>query len=90
MLDLVPSTDSLWLEDALKVSLRVVKKGKNKELEIRWPTVEEMRLSADLLQSSVLNGYLLGDVYGSVDGGRMPCAHYVNADLQNAYFKGFT
>ena len=87
---LVPTTVSVWLDYALEVLLRVVNKRKHRDFEIRWPTVDEMKLSAELLWKSRPQWHLLRGVFGVVDGGRMPCAHYVDPELQNAFFEGFT
>ena len=87
---LVPTTISVWLDYALEVLLRVVNKKRHKDFGIRWPNVDEMKLSAELLQRNRPHGHFLGGVFGVVDGGRMPCAHYVDSNLQNAFFEGFT
>lgn len=60
------------------------------EFEIRWPTVEEMRLSSSLLEHNREYVHLLRGVFVVLDGGRIPCASYSDHDLQNAYWEEFT
>ena len=83
----MPTTVSVWLDYVLEVLLRVVNKRKHRDFEIRWPTVDEMKLSAELLWKNRPQGHLLRGVFGVVDGSRMPCAHYVDPELQNAFSK---
>jgi len=49
-----------------------------------------MRTSAALLESNRRYGPLLKGVFCVTNGGRMPCADYTDADLQNAFFEGYT
>ena len=87
---LVPSSVYIWLDYALEVLWRVVRKRSRKEFEIRWPSFEEIKLSAALLERNRDYGTLLRGVFAIVDGGRMPTANYTDSNLQNAYFEGFT
>ena len=86
----VPSTMSVWLNYAMEVMLKVVQDESMTAFSIKWPTVEEMRLSASLLQQNRTHGSLLRGVFGVCDGGRMPCVTYSDPPLQNAYWEGFT
>lgn len=87
---LVPSSVGVWLDYAMEVLIRTVKKRDRKDFEVRWPSPEEMHASAELLRRNRGNGFLLNGVFAVVDGGRMPCADYINRDLQNAYYEGYT
>ena len=49
-----------------------------------------MRESADLLTQNRPNGALLSNIFAVVDGGRLPYADYVDTDIQNAYYEGYT
>ena len=57
---------------ALEVLLRVVNKERRSEFEIGWPTANEMRSSAELLERSRELGGLLKEVLGGVDGVCLP------------------
>eukprot|EP00171_Calliarthron_tuberculosum_P023637 IDg23637t1 len=87
---IVPSSIHVWLDYGLEVLTRVVRRPELRDFEIRWPTEEEMRSSSALLEHNRQYGHLLRGVFAVLDGGRMPCASYVDADLQNAYWEGFT
>ena len=84
------STIGVWMDYALEVLKRVVCNRSRTEFEIRWPTHDEMKLSAALLEKNRVSGHWLKGVFAITDGGRMPCADYIDQDLQNAYFEGFT
>ena len=84
------STVGVWLDYGLEVLKRVVVQKEEKDYEIRWPSYEEMKASAALLENNRINGLLLTGVFAVTDGGRMPCADYTDCNLQNAYFEGFT
>lgn len=86
----VTSSATVWLDYALAVLLRVVRKKRNTDFEIRWPTHDEMRVSSALLERNREYGPLLHGVFAVADGGRMPCATYTDEFLQNAYWEGFT
>lgn len=90
MFGLVPSTVSVWIDYGLTVLLRVLRDKTVPEFRVAWPTVAEMDASYKLLRCNRPNGCLLPDVFGVVDGGRMLCADYSDADLQNAYYEGYT
>jgi len=90
MFGIVPSSVSVWLDYALEVLLKIVTKATNVDFEICWPTVAEMKASSDLLVRNRELGPLLSGCFGVLDGGRMPCANSGDADVQNAYWEGFT
>ena len=85
-----PSSVGVWLDYGLEVLLRVLKRKSRTKFEVRWPTVEEMQSSSALLQTNPRLGPLLEGVFAVVDGARLPCADYTNADLQNAFYEGYT
>ncbi|CDF40129.1 unnamed protein product [Chondrus crispus] len=76
------------MDYSLEVLLRVVKR--KKEFEIRWPTHDDQKASAAPLENNRINEPLLQGVFAVTDGGRMACADFTNANLQNAYFEGYT
>lgn len=84
----VGSSVGVWLDFSLEVLVRVVKR--EKDFEIKWPSYDEMKASASLLENNRINGGLLQGIFAVTDGGRMPCADYTDTNLQNAYFEGFT
>ncbi len=63
----------------------VVRKKSSVVFKISWPMPAEMRESAALLEANREHGHLLRGVFGITDDSRMPCAHYINRDLQNAF-----
>jgi len=86
----VPTTAQVWLDFSLEIMKKVVTKTGAPDFEIRWPTVEEMRASAALLQRNRELGRLLKGVFSITDGARMPCAIHGDPFLENAYFEGYT
>lgn len=49
-----------------------------------------MRKSCESLENNRPNGSILRGVFVVVGGGRIPCAYYINLELQNAYSEGYT
>lgn len=86
----VPSTVSVWLDYALEVLYRVVRKPANLEFAVTWPTESEMLSSAGLLETNRPLGPVLRGIFAVMDGGRMPCVSYTDPDLQNACWESFT
>ena len=84
----VDSTIGIWLDYSLDVLCKAVQTDTN--CEIRWPSVEEMKRSEQLLTKNRKYESLLKGVFGVTDGGRMPCAVFSDPNMQNAYFEGFT
>lgn len=60
------------------------------EMELRWPTVSEMEESSRLFVDNRENGALLKSIFAAFDGGWFWCGEYVDANLQNAYYGGYT
>ena len=87
---IVPGTISVWLDYAMEVLFRVMQRTELPDIEIHWPTLQEMEVSTRLLQRNRQYGPLLKGVLAVMDGGCMPCPSYVQPDLQNAYWEGFT
>lgn len=48
-----------------------------------------MRESAKRLKENRPNGLLLTNIFGALDGGRLPWADYVSPDVQNIYYEGY-
>ena len=69
----------------MEVMLRVVQDESMIDFSIKWPIIEEMRLSASLLQQNRTHCYLLRGVFGACDG--VPCVTYSDPPLQNAYWE---
>eukprot|EP00171_Calliarthron_tuberculosum_P005428 IDg5428t1 len=64
-------------------------------LDVLLPMFEEWRkngngASNQKLMANRPNGRLMKGIFAVVDGGRIPCADYVDADMQNAYYEGYT
>lgn len=87
---LAPSSLLVWLDYSLEVLYRLLQCPTNTQYEIRWPNEQEMRSAASLLERNRENGHLLRGVFGMFDGGRMPCAAYVEVNTQDGFFEGFT
>lgn len=87
---LIPSTVSDWFNYGLKVLYRTLKRRDQRAFRVEWPDHNEMQESAQLLQDNRPNGALLRGVFGVIDGGRFPCADYVDNDVQNAFYEGYT
>lgn len=87
---LVPTSISVWIDYGLEVLMRIVKNKRHDALSIKWPSHTEMKESSELLKLNRENGQYLNNVFGVVDGGRMPCADYTDVDMQNAYYEGYT
>lgn len=67
-----------------------IKKKFIPEMRVEWPDGYGMVQSEQLMQNTRNNGAIFRGVFGVVDGGRLPCADYVDSDLQNAYYVGYT
>ena len=78
---IVPSSVSVWLDFALELLLRVVQKQTNTDFEVRWPTSEEMKQSAGLLELYHEYGHILRDAFTVADGARIPYAEYSHHGL---------
>lgn len=48
-----------------------------------------MKASTALLENYRAFGGLLKGVFAAVDGGRLPCADYIDRNLQNAFYEGY-
>lgn len=70
--------------------LRVVKRKDVKDFEIRWPSPDEISNSSSLFQNNRQKGELLRGVFAVVAGGRIRYAEYEDANLQNAFYEGWT
>lgn len=85
---LIPSSVNVWLDYGLQVLLYVVKRKSRTEFSVHGPTEAEMKASADNIKNNRPNGRLLKGVFAVlqllvVDSGRIPCADYLDPDLQN-------
>lgn len=49
-----------------------------------------MDAPSKLLAENGLNGRRLKGIFGVVDGGRMLCADFIDSNIQNAYYTGYT
>lgn len=87
---ITPTGISVWLNYILEVLYQVVTDSNCEDFDIRWPTDEEQLESASLLESNRVHGRLLRGVFAIMDGGKMPCSEYLDTDLQNAFFEGYT
>lgn len=83
----VSSTLHVWLDYSLEVLTRVVRSPANRDFEVKWQSEEEMRASATLLQNNSQNGPRLRSTVAVLNGGRMPCPGYTDANLQNAFWE---
>lgn len=90
MFGIVPSTVYVLVDYGMEVLLKTLRDKSIPQFKVAWPTVNEMDESYELLKNNRENGVLLPDVFGVVDGGRMPCADYEDQDLQNGYYEGYT
>ena len=88
--EVVPSTASVWLNNASSVLLKAVQRVDLVKCRVPWPSVEEMETSTHSLQRNREFGPLLPGVFAVIDGGRMPVVKYEDDDLQNGYWEGFT
>lgn len=79
-----------WLDYSIRVLYQVVTSKHNKEFEIRWPTFIEQEESASLLKNEIHPVTFSQDIFGITDGGRFPCADYINLNVQNAFSEGYT
>ena len=59
-------------------------------MKVRWPNIEEMEDSARRLEENRENRSFLKNVFGMVDGWTLPCADYIDIDMKNAYYEGYT
>lgn len=87
---IVPSTAYDCIDYAMEVLLKVVKDKSRTEFEVRWPSAAEMDASNQILKRNHACGELLEGLFGVMDGGRMPCADYIDVDTQNAYYEGYS
>lgn len=87
---LVQTSLSVWLDYSLRVLYQVVSNPIRPAFRIAWPSFEEQKASAELLGRNRPNGALLKGIFSVTDGGRFKCADYVDTDIQNAYFEGYT
>ena len=90
MFGIVPSSVSVWVDYGLTVLLEVFKDKTVREFRVKWPGQEEMDDSYNLLKMNRKHGHLLPNVFGILDGGRMPCAAFTDGNLQNAFYEGYT
>lgn len=79
----------VWLDYNLEVLQCVLSCKERIKFEVRWPTVEEMKASATLLEVNRINGALLSGVFAITDFGRIPCPDLEDLNLQNAYYESF-
>lgn len=70
--------------------VKIIELNLNSDLRVQWPTPAEMAKSAGFLKEIRPNDPILSNIFGVLEGGRLPCADYVNADVQNAYYEGYT
>lgn len=47
-----------------------------------------MQKPADLLKENRPNGQMLTNIFGALDGRRLPCVNYVVQSSQNVYYEG--
>ena len=81
----VQSTLSVWLNYAIRVMYNVVRKRSNSNFWIKWLSLDEVRVSANLLNHNRPNGHLLRGIFAVMGGGRMKCAANRCSDIQNAF-----
>lgn len=86
---IVQTSLSVWIDFGLEVLLRMIIQKAHPDMRLEWPTEIEMKASAALLKNRP-NGHLLPNVFAVMDGGRLLCADYINTDIQNAYYEGYT
>ena len=87
----VPSTICDWTDFGLEVLQKVViEDHKNGgPLRITWPTLEELCVMEEHINTREYAEALKG-IFAVMDGARIPCADYIDADIQNGYYEGFT
>lgn len=61
-------------------------KEKDTFLRVSCPMREKMKESVALLEINTPNRVLFENFFGNVDGERLPCAQYVDANKQNGYY----
>eukprot|EP00172_Hildenbrandia_rubra_P002294 Plantae.Rhodophyta-Hildenbrandia_rubra.ctg30402.p1 GENE.Plantae.Rhodophyta-Hildenbrandia_rubra.ctg30402~~Plantae.Rhodophyta-Hildenbrandia_rubra.ctg30402.p1 ORF type:complete len:262 (+),score=16.55 Plantae.Rhodophyta-Hildenbrandia_rubra.ctg30402:507-1292(+) len=83
-----PTTLNMWLNCSLEALWRVVKRKSNADFEIEWPTVDQMKESAGLIERNRRYGAALRGALAVAGGGRMPCAERGDESMQNAYHEG--
>ncbi|KAI0565152.1 DDE superfamily endonuclease [Gracilaria domingensis] len=87
---LTPAVASVWLDYGLSVLYHTVKDPSFSLCRVHWPTTPEMKASADLLQRNRAVGNALPGVFALIEGGTLSCAEYVDPNIQNAYYDGYT
>lgn len=68
----------------------ICEKKLHPDIRIEWPTHAEMEDSAKWLKENRPNGQTLFDIFGVIDGGRLPCADYTDSDIQNVTLRVIT
>lgn len=86
---LILPTVSDWFNYELCVLYRTLRRPKQPAFWVQWPTLTEMIKSAELLEDDRLNCTLLRGFVDVVDGGRFPCADYVDADTENSVYENY-
>ena len=86
---LIPTSFYVWLDYGMQVLLRVVQKSNKKIFEVRWPSVDEMKMLAALLQRNRRLGPLIAGIIAIIYERHMLCDTYTDSDLKNAYWERF-
>lgn len=90
MFGLVLSSVQVWIDYGMEVLDKVLRDKSNIAARVSWPTEAEMKESSLALMKNRPNGRMMKGIFAVVDGGRVPCAHYTDCDMQNAYYEGYT
>lgn len=73
-----------------KVVYKMCPENASHTLRAPWPLVHKMKESTALLKHNRPNGPLQGNIFAVVDGGRPPCATYIDPDIRDTYYKRYT
>lgn len=90
ILGILSTFRSVCVECAIEVFYEVCKNRLCPSLEVRGPTVGDMKECLGLLKRNRPNRELIENVFGVVGGSRLPCADYVQADIHNAGYEEYT
>lgn len=75
----------VWVEYFLYFQLKSVKSKKSLYLHIFWPSIEDKKASAALLEKIRRTVPLLKEFFGITNDGQFKCQNYGDTDLQVAY-----
>eukprot|EP00737_Agarophyton_chilense_P004626 gb/GEZJ01005981.1/.p1 GENE.gb/GEZJ01005981.1/~~gb/GEZJ01005981.1/.p1 ORF type:complete len:176 (+),score=10.95 gb/GEZJ01005981.1/:539-1066(+) len=63
---------------------------RNRQIQNKWPTTEEMEESSDIFQNSRPHLFALRGVFAVSNGARLLCADFVHPETQNAFYNAMS